>query len=454
MKIWQNLSIKRRILVLALGAVSLVWLMAAAFTYHEAKHELNEVLDAHLAQATALLVAQAAHELMEIETEHGLLPQKYSQRVAFQIWQDGITLRLRSANAPDRPLSLVDSGFSNTVINGQHWRVYSTWDETLSLQIHVAERAEVRNELARGIAANLLLPLLLALPLLAMLLWLAVLRGLHPLTHLTSEVALRAPDNLAALDIRVAPREVAPLISRLNHLFARINTSIENERRFTADAAHELRTPIAAIKAQAQVAQGAMKEGMHDAILHNALDGVILGCDRATHLIEQLLTLARLENVSDTALVSCALRALAAEVMAELASAALTNGVQMDLAESEEVCIQGLPALLKILLRNVIDNAVRHTRTGTLVQVEVFNRNGRPCITICDNGAGLPEEELEKISQRFYRPLGTEASGSGLGLSIVQRIAQIHHAELDFASETAGQGLCVTIRFKACEEPG
>lgn len=448
MNVWHHLSIKRRILVLALSAVSLVWLFAAAFTYHDAKHELSEVLDAHLAQATALLVAQASHELTEIETEHASLPQKYSQRVAFQIWQDGTQLRLRSANAPDRPLSLIDNGFSDTVINGQHWRVYSTWDETLSLQIHVAERSEVRDELARGIAANLLLPLLLALPLLALLLWLAVSRGLHPLTHLTREVALRAPDNLVALDISVAPREVAPLIVRLNHLFARISTSIENERRFTADAAHELRTPIAAIKAQAQVAQGTLSELVGDPVLQNALDGVILSCDRATHLIEQLLTLARLESVSNAVLVSCPLHALAAEVMAELAPAALDNGIQLDLAEGDEVTIQGLPALLKVMLRNIIDNAVRHTTAGTQVHVQVFSNNGQPCIAICDNGAGLPETELEKISQRFYRPLGTQASGSGLGLSIVQRIAEIHHADLNFASEIAGQGLCVTIGFK------
>lgn len=444
---WRNLSIKRRLLGLSLLAMSVGWLIAAGLTYRDARHELNEVLDAHLAQASMLLVAQASHELHEVETEHHALPHKYSQRVAFQIWEDGTQLRLRSANAPDRPLSLLDNGYSDTIIHGQHWRVYSTWDDTQSLQIHVAERAEMREQLARSIATNLLLPQLLTLPLLALLLWFAVSRGLQPLAGLTREIALRAPDNLTPLQTNAVPREVTPLIERLNHLFACIQTSIENERRFTDDAAHELRTPIAAIKAQAQVASAA-QDNTASPVLKNALNGVVNGCDRASHLIEQLLTLARLASAHNTTLEACPLRALAAEVLAEMAPAALDKGIGLSLEDSEEISVSGLPALLRIMLRNLIDNAVRYTPQGTQVKVAISKNHSQAEISVCDDGAGLPKEELEKITQRFYRPLGTQASGSGLGLSIVKRIAEIHHATLAISAGIEAQGLCIKIDFK------
>ncbi len=436
-------SLKQHILMLAMFAITLAWLAAAAFTYVDAKRELNEMLDAHLAQASTLLVAQATHELEEIETEQTQLPHKYSLRVAFQLWQDGTRLRLRSANAPTEPLTSVQSGFSDVVINKQHWRVYSTWDNSHSILIHVAEQSQVRNKLARSIAANLLHPLWLALPLIAILLWWAVTYGLHPLTRLTAEVAKLAPDNLTALDISAAPREVLPLMARLNHLFLRIATTRENERRFTADAAHELRTPIAAIRAQAQVAIGATTEASRT----HALNGAITGCDRASHLIEQLLTLARLERVISDTLEPCFLRNSAAGIMAEMAPAALNRNIQLELAEGPDSLIQGLPALLDVLLRNLLANAIHHTPAGSMVRVAVSSTSEQASITVSDNGPGLPPDELEKISQRFYRPPGTNASGSGLGLSIARRIAELHGASLSFSHNESNSGLKVTVNF-------
>ncbi|TAN82724.1 MAG: sensor histidine kinase, partial [Gallionella sp.] len=279
-----HVSLKQRLLLLVLAAVIAVWIGAAAFTYHDAREEFDEMLDAHLVQAASLLTAQASHELDEIETEHAPLLHKYSRSVAFQVWEKGNLLRLHSANAPQEHLADKARGFSDSAIGGHRWRVFSTWDENGEYLVHVAERADVRDELARGIAGNLLRPLLISLPLLAVLLWVVVARGLRPLVDLTHEVERREPDNLAPLDAEAAPREVLPLIGRLNRLFARIDESIQKERRFTADAAHELRTPVAAIKAQAQVARSASGEVER---IH-ALDNAILGCDRAAHLIEQL----------------------------------------------------------------------------------------------------------------------------------------------------------------------
>jgi two-component system sensor histidine kinase QseC len=228
---WQRTSLKQRLLALVLTAIALIWLGTAAFTYLDAREEFDEVLDGHLAQAAALLLVQASHDLDELETEHAPLLHKYARRVAFQIWENGRQLRLHSANAPQQPLANQERGFSDSTIDGIRWRVFSTWDESGVYLIHVAERTEVRDELAQDIAGNLLQPLLFSLPLLAILLWVAVARGLKPLVTLTREVERRAPENLAELDASSAPREVMPLIERLNRLFARIAASMHRRCR-------------------------------------------------------------------------------------------------------------------------------------------------------------------------------------------------------------------------------
>lgn len=440
---WQRASLKQRLLTLALAAITLVWLGATVFIYYEAREEFDEMLDAHLAQAASLLAAQASHEIDEIETEHAPLLHKYALRVAFQVWEGGKLLRLHSANAPQHHLTDKEKGFSNITLDGKHWRVFSTWDEEGEYLIQVAERTDLREELAGDIAGNLLWPLGFSLPLLALLLWVAVVRGLRPLDKLANEVGQREPDNLTPLDASSAPREVMPLIERLNRLFARIDASLQKERRFTADAAHELRTPIAAIKAQAQVARAATgeKERRH------ALDNAILGCNRAAHLIDQLLTIARIDTLSAEAAEQCHLRALASEVIAAIAPLAIEKGSLLELSEGSETVVRGDGNLLRILLRNLLENAISHTPSGTTIRVVIGEERGVACLSVCDNGPGIPEDEKEKVLERFYRPLGTKASGSGLGLSIVKRIAEIHGATLNIATSPDGKGLNVQIIF-------
>lgn len=437
-------SLKKTLLLTVLSIIALVWIASAALTYLDARQELDEVLDAHLAQAASLLDAQAPHELYEVDTEHAPQLHKYSRRVAFQIWgYADKKLSLHSINAPDEPLGPFEPGFVTRRIDGQPWRVFTTWDSDRDHLIQVAERADSREHLAREIAGHMLLPLLVALPVLAALLWLAITKALRPVVVLADEVERRAPDNLSALDAPSAPAEVAPLIERLNALFSRIRHSLDNERRFTADAAHELRTPVAAIKAQVQVARGA--DGQAERV--RALDNAIAGCDRATHLIEQLLTLARIDATGENLMEACDLHRIAGEVIADLAPAALEKNVQLELAGNESVTVRGLPALLRIQLRNLIDNAVRHTPPGTQVTVRVARIAGKGTITVSDNGPGISGEELTRLSERFFRPLGTTASGSGLGLSIVRRIAEIHGAELRIANNDTGPGLRIAVTF-------
>ncbi|MEQ1917415.1 MAG: ATP-binding protein [Gallionella sp.] len=438
-------SLKQRLLALALTTVVIVWIGATAFTYFDAREELDEMLDAHLAQSASLLVVQASQGHYEIETEHAPLLHKYSQRVAFQIWESGRVLRLHSLNAPTVALSSRQRGFSNSLVEGKHWRVFTTWDDVRGNLIHVAELTEVREKLAAGIIINLLQPLLISLPLLAILLWIAVTRGLLPLVNLTNEIKRREPDNLAPLDAGSTPREVAPLIVHLNRLFIRIEASMQKERRFTADAAHELRTPVAGIKAQAQVARAATQ----DAERIHALDNAILGCDRAAHLIDQLLTLARMDALNDADSLSCPLRKIASEEIAMIAPAALGLSVHIELMPGEEAVVRGEHLLLRVLLRNLIDNAVRHTTAGTTVRISVTAELGQTCLSVEDDGPGISAENMERISERFYRPAETTASGSGLGLSIVRRITEIHAASLQFTAGKYGKGLNVSVIFKS-----
>jgi two-component system sensor histidine kinase QseC len=432
-------SLKRRLLLALLAAVALVWLATAGYTYFDARHEINELLDAHLAQSASLIVAQVGHELEELELDELPSGPERARRVAFQVWERGRTLRLRSANAPQARLSARAEGYSSALVDGRTWRIFSTWDARRRYLVQVGERDETRREIAAAIARTLLAPLAVALPVLGLFIWLSIGQGLAPLGRLGKEVAERRADDLAALETRDAPAEVLPLVQGLNALFARVGRLVENERRFTADAAHELRTPLAALKTQAQVARGASV----DAERNHALDSVIAGCDRATRLVEQLLTLARLEPDQARPKLSCEPGSIARQVVAELAPGALAKKVDIGLSAARPVFIVGYPDLIGVLLRNLLDNAIRYSPPGTTVQVEVAP--GR--IAVSDQGPGIPDAERAKVGQRFYRVLGSGEDGSGLGLSIARRIAEIHAAELTLDEGEGGRGLRVTVIF-------
>lgn len=437
-------SLRRRLLFLLSGTVLAAWLATAAFTYFDAREEIGEMLDAHLAQSAGLIAAQLEHEIDDDHVARTPRQYKNERKIAFQVWDRKGRLLLRSASAPEVQLQSQSEGYGDAVIDGKRWRIFSRWDESRHYLVQVGERYELRDELAQSVASHLLHPLAVALPALALLIWLGVGAGLAPLGGVAREVARRAPDNLAPLDETSAPREISPLIGALNALFDRLRTSLEQERRFTADAAHELRTPLAAVKTQAQVALGATGEDERS----RALGNVVAGTDRASRLVEQLLVLARLDP--QTALTqgqTVDLHELARQGVAEIAPAAAAKGVEVSLAAGDAAPVPGDAVLLAVLLRNLLDNAVRYTPSGGEVEVSVEHTSGGVSLAVIDSGPGIPEAERGKVFERFHRVLGSGEDGSGLGLSIVRRIADLHRAGVSLDTGPGGRGLRVEVRF-------
>lgn len=305
----------------------------------------------------------------------------------------------------------------------------------------VSHMQEERTELAGEIAKHLLLPMLIGLPGLALVLVVAVGFSLRPLRRLAGDVANRAADRLTPIDGTDAPREIAPLIERLNELFAGIDRALQNERRFTADASHELRTPLAALRAQAQVALAARDDGERQ----HALKQILVGCERATHLVAQMLTLARLDAGTPPPLQVVTLRPIAEEVLAMSAGEAIERHCEIVLHEGDAT-VRGDPVLLQVLLRNLVDNALRHAGARR-IEVAIGAESTQAVLTVRDDGKGIPADERERVLQRFYRSPNASAEGSGLGLSIARRIAELHGGALDIAPGMEGQGVALRLRL-------
>jgi two-component system sensor histidine kinase QseC len=486
----QPRSLQGRLLVLVLGLVVTVWLVTAARTWVDVRHELDELLDGHLAQAAALLVVQQMHEI-EGREDHGLdaldsadddahqsldapMLHRYAPAAAFQVFHEG-RLVLRSANAPTTPMMSAEQrassgaaagtdvytdkpherpstvkasagGFATTQLDGVDWRVYTALGAERDVRVYVGERLESRQSILWAVLRNTLAPMALALPLLALAAWWAVYSGVAPLRRLGEKLAMRQPQSLHPVVLAGAPSEMTPMLDELNGLFARIAELMESERRFTADAAHELRTPIAAIRTQAQVALGEADFGLR----RHALQSTLEGCDRATRLVEQLLTLSRLEAGAAPQLGQLDLAALVRSVLAEQAIHALHKQQTLELDVPTEACsVAGDATLLAVLVRNLIDNAVRYSPREATIKVAVTRSTSAVELSVQDSGPGIAEADRARIGERFFRVLGSGQGGSGLGWSIVRRIATVHGAEVRLDKSVALGGLDVTVSWSA-----
>ena len=438
-------SLQRRVLGLSLGVTLVLWGAAARLSYVHTRREIDQVLDAHLVQTAAVLAAQAGHDLDDLEFEHVPSLHPAAERVAFQVWDRRGRLVAHAPRDLEEPLSTATEGFHDEVVAGRRWRVFCHQAKSQKYTVLVADEAGARARALGGLSAHLLRPLVVAVPLLALALWWTVRRGLRPLHDLADDVARRAPDQLAPLETARVPQEVRSLVERLNDLLARVGDAIRNERQFTADAAHELRTPIAAIRAQAQVARNAKDDGGRT----HALDGVIAGCDRAARLVAQLLTLARIEATTELASERCDVGEAAHRVVADLVPGALARGVQIEVVAAGAGAVRASTASVEILLRNLVDNAVRYSPPDTVVTVSAVRGDASVRMRVTDQGPGIPPEERANVWRRFHRLVGSGESGSGLGLSIVARIAELHSGSVSLGAGPDGRGTCVEVALPA-----
>lgn len=435
-------SLQRRLIWTLLAAFVGVGAATATIGYRDAHRSVDSVLDAHLVQTARLVTAQAADEIDEMDPEELRELAPWSQRVTVQVWDEEGRSLYRSRDAPQLDPVPADESLADVAAGGRLWRVFVSRDRATGARVAVAEDHAPREALARRIALDAVLPLMIALPVIALLVGWIVQRGLHPLAAVGAEIERRGPQTLEPLGSADLPRELAPLVGRLDDLLARVRASLEQERHFASNAAHELRNPLAALRAQAELARDSRDASEARA----ALDAVITACDRLTRLVEQLLALARVEETGGVA-ASVRLDRLARDVVADLAPPALAAGRELALEAAEEVAVRGDATLLDALLRNLVDNALRHGGASGTVTVHVARTERTAVVAVEDEGPGLAAEAIERLGQRFERLTAPADTGTGLGLALVARIARWHGGELRFAPATSGVGVRAVVEL-------
>jgi len=441
-------SLRRRLVTVLVLVVGLLWIGAALLAFQSAHHEADEMFDAQMVQMSETLLAiVSAGEVEDVAEEMAEHSLRYELPLHFQVWarRDGRErLVLRSPDTSTVAMA-TRTGFVERSYQGGWWRFFGAADHEGKLFVVVGQAHGARYAVATELALHLLLPVAVGLPLMALAVWWVVGRALRPLDDTARTVARMSPDALAPVGgAATMPKEVAPLVDAIDRLIGRVEATLDNERRFTADAAHELRTPLAALKVQAQVA--ARTEDAQ--ARQRALAQVLSAVDRMTHLVEQLLTLARLEPAAagrDFAPVD--LKDVLESVCARLGPVATARQQQLVL-DTVEARLDGNAVWLEVLVRNLVDNALRYTPEGGRIEVAMRVADEAVVVTVSDSGPGLSEEEQRTLRGRFARGEGAPAEGVGLGLSIVERVVELHGGQLGFAPGLAhpdGHGLTVAV---------
>lgn len=451
-----NHSLQQRLVWRTLLGLALVWTVVMVWVALDARHELDELLDAHLSQTAALLlVQQNADSDDDGAYAQQNLAHKYSSNVAYQVFKRG-ELVAASANAGEQALAQHTHGFATvTRADGQSWRVLTTQAAHSGVRVYVAEAMSGRSDIVWAVLRGMVFPFVLALPLWAAVIWFNTRHSLLPLQVLRQLLSQRSHADLTPVHVDDLPLEVQPLEDALNALLWQLAHRIDSERRFTSDAAHELRTPIAAIRAQAQVALMAETQAQL-AVRQQALQDTIRACDRAIRVVEQLLTLSRLEAPIAASEEWMDVQQVLQQVAADLAPSALQRHQELmvvNQVSQPSACMQKVPeAALQILFRNLLDNALRYAPDAGKAQVTIRSVNTHALeVVFEDSGPGLNEADMARLGERFFRVLGTDQSGSGLGWSIVQRIAQVHGMQVERERSQRLGGLQVRVQMSSKE---
>ncbi|MGF6647041.1 ATP-binding protein [Paraburkholderia sp. GAS82] len=431
-------SIRRQLLFWLLAIVLLGVGIAGWLIYRQALAEANELFDYQLQEIAEALPSEPFSQVLG-SRDTG------DEGIVLQIWnRNGALMYYSRPRAPLAPRA--ELGFSTERTDRGDWRVYGAIVGDNVVQL--AQPVSVRNRLAANVALRTLWPLIVLLPLLGLAVWMVVGRGLRPLRRVTGALDTRHPEALDPLPDSRLPLEVQPLVRALNGLLQRLATALDTQKAFVADAAHELRTPLAAVQIQTQL----VARATDDATRSEALADLQAGVTRATRLAEQLLALARSEPDGHTQTQAIDLHALLEDCVMAYAPLAQQRGVDLGIESSEAASVTGNADALRVMFNNLVDNATKYTPRGGRVDVSLTIEAGHPVVRIGDSGPGIPPAERERVFDRFYRAgasadrARTDVSGSGLGLAIVRRIALQHDASVTLGEAPAG-GLEVSVRF-------
>jgi two-component system sensor histidine kinase QseC len=478
-------------LLTALGVVSfLFWAVMATLSTRDNIREVNALYDVHLAHTAKaflflmdpddnslqtsphVMSATSVEQLLNTWPDLALRPdpqlpkpdsntvnamgssnaymsrrvdERYGASLRYQLWRDDGQLLFRSDNAPAMPITSV-LGYSETRdAQDQGWRSYAVHDRNHQVRIIVSEPNTFRAQISNNMILSATTPFALGLPVLFLLLWFSIWRGLYPLAALSQEIAKRSPDSLTPLQVDGVPDEVRPIVITLNDLLKRVAHTLDNERRFTDDAAHQLRTPLAIIQSQLYSA----RHSPTPEALTPILDQLQTSVARAIRLVNQLLAVARLDP-QDAApeLSAIDLAALAEDACTDLATLALQRQQTLELIATPQLApVLGNAGMLTMLIVNLVENAMQYTQSGGLIHVQIQPSEKGVTLCILDDGPGIPPEEHDKVQQRFYRLAQQSQPGTGLGLSICKRIAELHHSTLKLGPGLQSRGLSVSLEL-------
>jgi len=451
---FRNLSLRLR-LILLFGMLALVtWLVASAVAWHQTRHNINEVFDTQQMLFAKRLAATGVgdillqnHEVRLPETKKlvrkGERGHTDDDALTFAIFDlQGKMLLNDGENGRKIRFDKNTQGFTDSEINNDDdkWRLLWLTTADGRFRIAVGQEYDYRNDMAWNLVSGQLLPWLGCLPILLLAMMVMIGLELRPLRRVADDLHRRAPEDASPISTDRVPCEVLPLVESLNSLFTRTGDMLVRERRFTSDAAHELRSPLAALRVQTEVVQ---LSGEDTEMREHALQNLTTSIDRATRLVDQLLTLSRLEsfgNLDELEQIDWAV--LISQTLGAQDAAAHAKGIALRFEQTgTPAAMEGQSLLLSLMLRNLVDNAVRYSPAGSVVTVRLSGQG----IDVEDQGAGISEEHLARLGERFYRPPGQEQTGSGLGVSIVKRIAQLHGLRVVYRNRAEG-GLQVEVR--------
>ncbi len=440
------MSLRWRVFLMLALATGAIWLGAAAWIYVHTKSEIEHVLDARLQEAARMVnsLVAGADAVMQ-----GAIPAplahpellSYQRQLACQIWSLDGRLVARSAGAPDANLNDGGSGFSQRDINGEAWRVYAIEDGAKGLRILVGDRLRLRERLIGDLIRGLMAPAMIIAPLLGFAIWASIGSGLRPLRAMAVELQSREADDMRPIGLQNIPTEIGPIAKAINGLFARVDAARRHEREVTAFAAHELRTPLAGLKIQSQIAIAATDLEVRN----GALGQILVAVERTTRLVRQLLVLAKLDAGHDAEPAeNVRVGRLLQDIVDDVATTHAGRRVAIDPA-LRSVSVRANPELLTLALRNLHENAIIHTPSGGLVRWGV--EDATATLFVEDEGPGIPQEELPLVGQRFFRGRHKSGSGTGLGLAIVDLAVRRSGATLRLLNRRDAQGLRAEIRM-------